>query len=402
MSHRAVAVQADGELIDRCGAGRAGVRKQCSAVDHQAGVAHGVALGGFHPCKAHRCAGGSRLLERAEGLGQRKAAARRKVHVLVHQQMPGMAGTLGAAGIGRGGAVGALHADDLGVHLAQAGRARDIEFVLPGPVHRHDHAEGRARTGAAQRFHRPLATHQDHLVAAEVVHRGLGGQAERLRGFDDAGGEVRLGQLDPVLVLQVRQPTGVEKGLEGRRRRIEAHVRRVQQAHRVVADVAGHEALDHREVPHVGQAADDLRVRRGQVVQGLEHACRLRQVLEQVADHDHVEATGVTGQHRQVGHVEIQFEHAVQVLRRRGGGVVHQLHAPPGHAGVKFLEAPPQPTIGATEFQHALRMGRHRLQQLLVETVVVVAHGAQAPSFSRSRPSDRCGAAAWRGLAAPG
>ena len=96
-------------------------------------------------------------------------------------------------------------------------------------------------------------------------------------------------------------------------------------------------------------------------------------MLEQVADDDHVEAAFEL---RQVGMVEVELDHAVEKLRGGGGGIGHQLHAPPAHARVQLLEAASQAAVGAAEFEHALRVGRNRVQQLEVEAVVVVAHAA--------------------------
>jgi hypothetical protein len=366
-----VGVHRDGEFVDRRTGVRARVREQTGAVDHHPGVAHRAATGSLQPGEAdrqHRDPGG---LQRAEPPRQREAAADRAVDVLVQHHPPRVGGACDTLAPRVRGARGALHRHELHARFREAGRSRDVQLELPGPVDRDDHGERRHRPGARQLGDRPLRADDDHLVEPEPVARGRRRHAERLRGAQQRVDEGPRGRLDAVRVAQVRQPAAVQEQLERRRGRVQAHVGAVEQPHRVVAEVAGEHPLDDARVHAVGQAADEPRPGRRQVVQRRERGLGLHEVLEQVADDDRVEALADA---RQPVAVDVAHVHRVEHRGGAGGRVAIALDAGPAHAGVSLRERLAEAPAGAPELEHVTGVGRDRVEELSVQAVVVGAH----------------------------
>ena len=103
-------------------------------------------------------------------------------------------------------------------------------------------------------------------------------------------------------------------------------MRLVEQTGGVIADVAGQQALHHRQMRHVGQTADDACIGQAQAMQCLQHLLRVAQVLQQVADHQGVVAAFERGQ---VAAVEVHLLHPVEMRARGGHRIGRQIDAVP-------------------------------------------------------------------------
>ena len=282
----------DGELVDRQRFIRCTLVEAAQSVDDKARRRKAVAR------RVDRHAGeadqGAATLLRRNGRQQRVEAfaeAARKVDVLVAEQQPlgiGVRRTRGQRlGRVRGGAAG----NDLGTHLAQAGRLLDIQAQLPI-----------AGGGDHDRKYRGLGHWGTHTeTQARLDHQALQAQAAFGRGTRHAQ---RVGQRvharlqagtrwwRVALAGQRGHPARIHQQLVGRGRRKMVQRAGLDRARFTLAQIGFEQLFERGESGAVGHAQHQRGLRCGASRQVAKQRHGVRDALQPVADHDQVRGFG--------------------------------------------------------------------------------------------------------------